>query len=354
MACKLFQCVLFCQPHIRGLTLLSIHRELPGPVQELSCFALKRERLVWQRLPLLYLWRHFDVYVFYGNPRMLSTVVWATLLRLAGRKVIVWGQAHTAGASRPLEELRIAWWKLFDYLFVYTDRDVQLLKNRGFEGKTIIGMNNGLNQSRHELQVKRWRGMRLEQWQKLKGLESRVVLLSCARLEQKNRFDVMIQCMPQLIRSVRNVLWCVIGDGPAAVQLIAHADRLGLDGHVLWLGAIYKEEELAPWFLTSKCCVHPGAIGLTLLHAFGYGLPVITHDNNRNHMPEITALRDGSNGLLYSENVPNALCKKIIELLRDERKLSRMRSSAHQVACTEFNTEIMAARFAQLISRVAP
>lgn len=349
MTCERFRCMLFCQREIRGVMLSSVHTELPGPIRELSYFGLKREKLVWQRLPVAYLWRHFDLYVFYGNPRILSTVIWASLLRLAGRKVIIWGQGHTASAPWLRERIRLSWWRLFDYFFVYTDSEASQLKKSGFKAKTVIGMNNGLNLSSQELQIQRWHRQRLEAWKKAQGLEHRIIVLSCARLEKKNRFDVMIQCMPELIRAFDNVLWCVIGDGPMATELKAHAKSVGVDAHILWLGAIYDEEELAAWFLVSKCFVHPGAIGLSLLHAFGYGLPVITHDNARNQMPEIAALRDRWNGLLYRENDPNALLEKIIHLLRDEHTLSEMSNNARAVAATEFNTEIMASRFTELV-----
>jgi len=349
MTSKSLHCVLFCQREIRGSTISSVHTELPGEVVELSYFALPPEKLVWQRLPIRYLWRQFDIYVFNGNPRFLSTLIWATALRLARRKVIIWGQVHTAGASMLQERIRLSWWKLFDYFFVYTDSEVQRLKQRGFKTKTIVGMNNGLDQHSHELQMRHWQGQRLDAWKKNEGLEGRRIILSCARLETKNRFDLMIQCMPALTEKFNDITWCIIGDGSMATALKKQAERSGAERHISWLGAIYDEEDLAPWFMVSECLVHPGAIGLSLLHAFGYGLPVITHDNVRNQMPEIAALKNGWNGLLYRENDPGALLERIIELLQDDLRLNQMRDNALNVATTEFNTQIMASRFAELI-----
>lgn len=352
MTCGRFHCTLFCQRESADFGLDSIHAELPGAVRELSYLALRHKKLIWQRLPIVYLWRHFDIYVFYGNPRVVSTVIWASILRFARRKVIIWGQGHTAGSSPLQEKIRLLWWRLFNYFFVYTDREVALLKKRGFDAKTLVGMNNGLNQRSHDLQILNWRGSRLEAWKKAHGLEEHVVILSCARLEKKNRFDLMIQCMPALVNTFNNVLWCIIGDGQLAAPLRAQAASSGAEQHIRWLGALYQEEELAPWFMASACFVHPGAIGLSLLHAFGYGLPVITHDNMQNHMPEISALKNGWNGRLYRENDPDALLETIKNLLRDHRLLNQMRANARAIAATEFNTEIMASRFANLIRTV--
>ena len=77
------------------------------------------------------------------------------------------------------------------------------------------------------------------------------------------------------------------------------AKQLGVDNNIIWLGAIYEQESLAPWFLYSKALIHPGAIGLSLLHSMGYGLPVLTHSNLDMHMPEIAAFKEGMNGLFF-------------------------------------------------------
>ena len=62
---------------------------------------------------------------------------------------------------------------------------------------------------------------------------------------------------------------------------------------IRWLGALYEQEVMAPWFLSAKVFVYPGYIGLSIMHAMGYGLPVITHDNMDNQSPEVAALRNG-------------------------------------------------------------
>jgi glycosyltransferase involved in cell wall biosynthesis len=66
-------------------------------------------------------------------------------------------------------------------------------------------------------------------------------------------------------------------------------------------GAIYDDMLLAPWMLSASVFAYPVAIGLSVLHAFGYGLPVVTSDDIASHNPEIEGLRAGENGLLYRD-----------------------------------------------------
>ena len=108
---------------------------------------------------------------------------------------------------------------------------------------------------------------------------------------------------------------------------------------------IYEEERLAPWFLTSELFVYPGAIGLSLLHAFGYGLPVITHDNLHHQMPEIAALESGRNGLLYREGDAADLARQIRRAGTDESWRRLLAHEARRTVAEVYTLDAMVARF---------
>jgi glycosyltransferase involved in cell wall biosynthesis len=340
---------IFCQSHLPGLNIRPIQRELGCRLVEIPFWGLAREKFTWQWLPILQLWREFDVYVFYGNPRVLSNVVWATLFALSGKRVIIWGQGHTAGASRATEWLRLQWWRLFDYILVYTDYEADHLEQHGFGQKIVIGVNNGLDQNRIEVATSRWDAERLRLWRTQQGILGKTILLSCARLDPKNRFDLIIRALPQLGQRFPDLLWCVIGSNDLRESLEAQAEAIGVANRIRWLGAIYEEDDLAPWFLSSKVLVHPGTIGLTLMHAFGYSLPVITHDNFANQMPEIAALEDGINGFLFKEEDVASLCEKITTVLENEEIRQTLGKNGLELVRTRFNTQVMVKRFLEIV-----
>src|SRR6266516_2220577 len=133
----------FCQAAIPGSNLALWHDRFADHVTIVSSAGLKGERLGWQWLPWRRLLTAYDVLFVYGNPRVVSNVVLASLARALGRPVVLWGQAHTAGAGALTERLRLRWWRGFDKLFVYTDGEVGWLRSRGFARQHIVGMNNG-------------------------------------------------------------------------------------------------------------------------------------------------------------------------------------------------------------------
>ncbi len=345
-----FDITIFCQQKIPGTGIVSIHKELKVNSHEVKCWCLNSEKLAWQWIPAKKLFKGFDIYVFYGNPRVLSNVLWATLLKILGRKVAIWGQAHTSGSSSIFQAIRYTWWKLFDFLLVYNDKEANELINSFRNNKTIIGMNNGLDQKKIDDEITYWNEPRIKQWENRQGLENKIVLLSCARLEKKNKFHLLIQCLPDLIAKHKNLVWCVIGDGSLKEDLKTQSRQLSLENNIHFTGAIYEEHELAPWFITSSIFIHPGAIGLSLMHAFGYGLPVITHDNISNHMPEITAFENGKTGLLYEEDNVESFKNTILHLLDSHSLQDTMRSKTQLIAKESYNTKIMAQRFSKLIN----
>jgi glycosyltransferase involved in cell wall biosynthesis len=335
---------IFCQSHLPGFNLELIDHEFAEHVTILPFWGSERG-LVWQQLPLRRLWRQYDAYVFYGNPRVLSNVLWATLFRLLGRRVVIRGQAHSAGANAVTEWARLLWWRLFDAIVVYTDEEAAMLAQRGFARKRVVGLNNGLDQQEIERAKAAWPKGRLASWQAEQSLAGRPVLLSVSRLVPEKRFEFVLDAIPSLVRQFPDLVWCVIGDGSARADLEDRAGRLGVDEHVRWLGAIYDEHDLAPWFLSSWVLVHPGGIGLTLLHASGYGVPVVIHDNVEHHGPEIAAFKNDKHGISFAEGDVGAFCAAVSTLLTDDALRRQLGRNALQVARTEYNTDVMAERF---------
>ena len=157
--------------------------------------------------------------------------------------------------------------------------------------------------------------------------------------------------MPQVKSRHPDLVWCAIGDGRERQALEERARRLGMVEHVRWLGSIFDEEELAPWFLSSRLLVHPSGIGLTLLHAFGYGLPVVTHDDASTQMPEFDAFEPGGTGLLYRSGDVSDLADAVCRCLSDDPARRRMGSRAQQIARERYNVDQMTERFVSMAKR---
>lgn len=161
-----------------------------------------------------------------------------------------------------------------------------------------------------------------------KGLDPGPVVLFVSRLLPPNRTDMLVEAAAILRREFPAVRVVIIGEGPDRGNLGRLAERLGVAEHVVFVGAVYREEDLAPWFVAADLFCYPVNIGLSLIHAFGYGAPVVTSDRRQAQNPEIEAFRDGVNGAMYAHGNIGSLVETLGALLRDPARRARLAAGA--------------------------
>jgi glycosyltransferase involved in cell wall biosynthesis len=338
----------YCQEAIPGTDFETIHHKYEHNVVLLRFVSASREKVAFQFVPWKKVLSESDVIFISGNPRVLSDVIFGTLLVLLKKKVVLWTMARSFRNNSLSRSIRLRWSRIFPYILVYTDEEADFLKERGFRNRNVLGINNGLNQKDIERAELKWKNGALDQWQRREGIEGLVLVLSCARLERKNRFELIAEALPVLISHIPNLLWCVIGSGPEMSALRARVSSLGVDRHVRFVGKLFDENDLAPWFMSSRLFIHPSAVGLSLLHAYGYGLPVIVSDNPGEHGPEYGAFKPGSTGLAFRRNDVASLAESIITLLCDDRARIEMGEKARSLARDKYNVEVMVDRFVRI------
>ncbi len=342
---------IYTQNKIPGMNLNLIHDQYPNNVKVVKFICANREQIGWQFLPFKEIVTKYDVVVVDGNPRQVSHFVLATFLRLFRKKVVLWTMAHSFRGFAPTENLRLFWSRIFKFIYVYTDAEVDFLRSKGFKNQYIVGMNNGLNQIKIDAAILEWNKGRLENWRDTNGLADSILVLSCSRLDPKNKYELIIQALPLMLEKYPNLIWCVIGKGVEEEKLVDLVAEKGLMKNVRFVGEVYIESELTPWFLSSELFIHPAAVGLSLLHAFGYGLPLITNGNKHLHNPEYAAFEDGLTGFNYIENNVEDLASVIIKLLGDNETRAKMKMYTQKIAREKYNSEVMANRFLDIVNK---
>lgn len=344
---------IFCQEKIPGMNLRYAHKRYEKNVYLVKHITANGEEFSWQFLPWIKIFRNYDVYFIEGNPRNLSHVLIATFLRLCGKPVVLWTMGHSFRANMFTERIRLWWSRIFKFLFVYTDYEVEYLKERGFRKQVIIGMNNGLNQNYIDSVAVKWNVDKLEEWKTAQGWNGHKIILSSSRLVQKNRYDLLIKALPAVIERVPDLLWCIIGDGEQKGNMIAQLDKLGIRKYVTFIGEVYDDEQIAPFFLSADCLVHPEGIGLSILHAFGYGLPVITHGNGQLHGPEYAAFMNRETGYNYEQGNVADLTSKIVLLLQNDTERIQMKHTVKKLVQEKYNVDVMVTRFIEIAKMAA-
>ncbi len=331
-------------PHARGL-------QSHQPLDSFACVAhdcvgLMGNRLFWQKG----LGRHInlgpgDVLVICGNPRYLSNVPFIWQAKKRGAGVVWWAHGFSKRPSRfrtAIRRMMLGW---CDVILLYTDAEVERYAQAGFPRERLFATNNAIDQTPIRDAIAAWPASRLREFQQREGLLGAKALLFCGRLATVSRLELTLRALS----SLKDHELIVIGSGPAQGPLQELADDLGVGDRVRWLGAMYDQSHMAPWFLSARCSVYPAPIGLSIFHSYGYGLPVITHDNLSNQNPEIAAMRHGENGLLFKEGDVTDLVAKIRSITENDAYRRQLSERAMQTVQNEYSMDSMVDRFKQAV-----
>lgn len=340
----------FCQKSVPGSGYKMNEEKYKHNLYLFKYWSLGNAKLVWQFLPYTKLLREFDVLVVDGNIRHISQSLFSLIAKLTGKKVVIWSSVNHPGKSK-LEWIRLKWWRAFQYFLTYTEDDIKDLKAAGFENKSFVSINNGLDQKALNEVVKKWDAAKIKKWKVEKGLQNKQVIISSGRLKD-NKYYLGTKAFPELKKGFPNLFWVVVGDGSDLETMKSEVEKMQLSESVTFLGAVYDDEELAPWFLSADIFVHPCAVGLSIMHAFGYGLPIVTHDDVIMHGPEFTIFQNNETGLSYEKGNMQDYIASVSKLLSDKAMQFQMQQNTRKVVNQFYNVDVMLEKFTEMMKRV--
>lgn len=266
----------------------------------------------------------FDVLVLPWNLRYLDLLPTLGLARARGLSTLLWGHGYSKKESTVRRRARNAVGRLADGCMFYSRTAADRCIAEGFDPERVFVAPNALDQRPIQAASERCRAATgaLAALRRERGLTEGQTVFFSARLEPDKRVDLLLEAFALCRRGRPQARLVIVGAGSAETRLQRRARSLGLDDATLFVGALYDEEQLAPWFLASSVAAFPAALGLSIHHAFGYGLPVITSDDFSTHGPEIEALRVNENGLTFRDGDPVSLAEQLGRVL-DDRELQR-------------------------------
>jgi glycosyltransferase involved in cell wall biosynthesis len=289
-----------------------------------------------------------DVVVFWGDPRFLNAPLLMLWAKLKGVKSIWWGQGYTAYSAKRVW-LRQSLMRMADGVILYTDRETQRYRDGGYRHPHLYAKNNSLDQEPIKKAIANLDPERLEELKAKYGLPAGKTLIFVGRLTEKAQLDIAFRALALPNLSEHHLV--IIGDGDLRRGLEELAAELKIANRVHWIGATYKEDDIAPFMATADALIYPGAIGLSIFHAFGYGLPVITHENELNQMPEFAALENGVNGITFPEGSSQGFAEAVEKL--GTRARSDWYRDAQGTVDREWNMDNTVRKFKKAILDVA-
>lgn len=158
--------------------------------------------------------------------------------------------------------------------------------------------------------------------------EPRFDVVSFGRLKNHKRVDLLVDAL-RIIRDGYDQMpkVAIVGDGPEREKLHSMAATFGLS-NITFYGFVSDVEQMYAIVKSAKICVvttlSGGGGNLTLLEAYGCGLPVIGFRCAEGIDPEL--VDNGRTGVLISPATSQELAQTIVSLLNAPDRLAEMRA----------------------------
>lgn len=170
------------------------------------------------------------------------------------------------------------------------------------------------------------------------------LLLAAGRLHQVKAFDVAIEALAALPRSVHLV---IAGEGLLRDELAARAARAGVAPRVHLVG---WQDELAPWIAACDLWLVPSReepLGNTVLDAWAHCRPVLAADATGPR----GLIREGIDGLIVPRDEPQALAREAARVLDDPSLAARLVAGGRERVEGDLAPRTIVARWLELYER---
>ena len=294
--------------------------------------------------------RDFDAFIYWGEANRISTWFSCIIAKLLGRKIVFWSHG-IYGNEKPIKlYIRKLFYKFADAFLLYSDYGKSQMIKNGFEKNKIFVIKNSLNVDRQNFLFQQHKNSNIKEGCSQFDSKSRM-LIFLGRLEPKKKIHLLIHGLSELrAKTGEDYKLLIIGEGGAEKSLKTLVSKLNLASHVIFYGACYDDNILAPLFISSDLCVSPGNVGLLAMHSLIYGTPVITHDDFSLQMPEFEVIKPLVSGDYFRFNDLDNMVEKIIKVISliDEGLIDA--SSCRQEILGTYNSEYQHRIFHQMLA----
>ncbi len=298
--------------------------------------------IVWYNpFPLL---RGHDTLVLMLHFAHLTT--WLLLLTrwLHRRKIVLWGQGISV--KRYLREAQKPDWKLRCMMrlangaWIYMPREAEQWQGV-FPRMPIVALKNTVSgvEAMADYRPAESRGELRRRY----GIAPDArVLLFCARFENAYRRTDLLEAAIRRLQGA-GFEFVIIGGGRLKPDFSPY-------GHVHDFGAVYDDNAKRDLFSLADAYFQPGWVGLSIVEAMAYGLPVLTFRRSESvkQCVEYGYIREGENGLLFDD------MDHCIETLKNtpSETLHRMGANARQLVAEELTIDQMTERACSVLHKI--
>ena len=178
-------------------------------------------------------------------------------------------------------------------------------------------------------------------------------LLYVGRLTEKKGVKYLIEAMPHVLESFPECRLLLIGTGEEQQKLLRLTKSFGLQGSVIFRGAI-PNSELPQYFATADIFIGPSiqaeggdteGFGLTFVEAAMSECIVVA--SNVGGISDI--IKDGETGFLVQEKNPHAIADTLCNILKQMDTLADIKAAARQKMISQFDWQVIAEKYKRVL-----
>jgi len=183
------------------------------------------------------------------------------------------------------------------------------------------------------------------------GLEGKQLIGFIGSFYAYEGLDILCRALPQMLAHRPNIRLLLVGGGPEENALKSLVAQLGIASQVVFTGRV-PHDQVGRYYDLIDVLVYPRrsmrltdlVTPLKPLEAMAQGRLLVASDVGGH----LELIRDGSTGMLFKADDPQALAFKVLELLSSSERWPALRAAARRFVETERNWPMSVARYRQV------
>jgi glycosyltransferase involved in cell wall biosynthesis len=294
---------------------------------------------MWQWGAILWAVRPgFDTVIMHSVVHWPCTWIGAALARMMGRRVFFWGHGYLYEPKGLKGLIRRIFYALPTAHMFYGRISKAIAIDKGWPPEKLHVIYNSLD-SEHAAQIRE--SMTPERISEIRrsmfGTDNLPLVCCTSRLIRIRRLDLLMRAMAELQRRGLEAGLVLVGNGPERAALESLGKELGIRVH--FEGETYDEQRIGELISACNVTVAPGKVGLTAIHSMTYGVPVVTHGEHDDQMPEFESIVPGKTGSLFRRDDIGSLVDAMAAWLRGTGPDSAVRAACIGIVERFWNVE---------------
>lgn len=283
------------------------------------------EKAVWQNFTKVF--RRYgtpQAVISEHSPRILSSYPLLVYCKILKIPIILWGH----GGSRKRNVVTSNKWQDKIHRWLVKNCDAYICYTDGIkENLSEVTKSNKLFVARNTLDTdalfvikEQLTNVGKQTIKEELQLKKKYYLCFIGRLVAEKQMDYALDVYGIIKQSRQDVGFIIVGDGPERNALENQVSEKKLTD-IIFTGKILGWGKSGKFLFCSDVLINPGEVGLSVNHAFCFGLPVVTQKKGETgpyHGPEIEYVVNGQTGFLCDNSDKKQMAQKIIDIFKND------------------------------------